>query len=53
MQKSYSPKELEHILLSLRVIRMGNLLGNLYDFLLFKLSFGRIDFESSHKIGRG
>jgi AhpD family alkylhydroperoxidase len=53
MQKSYSPKELEHILLSLRVIRMGNLLGNLYDFLLFKLSFGRIGFENSLKIERG
>ena len=32
----------EQIELSLRMIRVGNLTGNLLDYLLFKLSFGRI-----------
>lgn len=50
MQDSCSQKVLEHILLSLRVIRMGNLMGNLYDYVLFKLSFGRADIESALKM---
>ena len=44
--QTYSPEEVEMIELSMRVIRMGNLMGNLADYLLFKLSFGRADINS-------
>ena len=52
MQDSYSPEELEIIELSLRTIRIGNLIGNMADYLLFKLSFGRADIESVTLPGR-
>ena len=42
MAHEYSPEELELIELCLRTIRMGNLSGNLFDYVLFKLSFGRL-----------
>ncbi len=50
MRGSYSPEELEMIELSLYVIRMGNLMGNLADYLLFKLSFGQADIYSAPKM---
>ncbi|MFN2146525.1 MAG: carboxymuconolactone decarboxylase family protein [Anaerolineales bacterium] len=52
MQDSYSSEELEMIELSLHVIRMGNLMGNLADYLLFRLSFGRADIYSAPKFGK-
>ena len=52
MEDSYSPEELELIELSLHTIRIGNLMGNLADYLLFKLSFGRADIESVPKMGK-
>jgi AhpD family alkylhydroperoxidase len=52
MEDAYSPEKLEMIELSLHTIRMGNLMGNLLDYLLFKLSFGRADIESAPKMGK-
>ncbi len=46
VQAAYAPEELELIELGLRTIRIGNLMGNLADYLLFKLSLGRADVES-------
>jgi AhpD family alkylhydroperoxidase len=51
LRDAYSPEELDLIELSLRTIRIGNLMGNLGDYLLFKLSFGRADIESAPKMG--
>lgn len=51
MRYSYSPEELEMIKLSLHTIRMGNLMGNLLDYIWFKLSFGRVDIDSAPKMG--
>lgn len=51
MEDAYTAEELEMIELSLHTIRMGNLMGNLADFILFKLSFGRADIESTPKMG--
>lgn len=51
MQDAYSTEELELIELSLHTIRMGNLMGNLADYLLFKLTFGRADIESDPRLG--
>ena len=50
MQDAYSPEEIEMIELSLHTIRMGNLMGNLADYLLFRLSFGRADIGSAPKM---
>ncbi len=36
----YGQEKLNQIELLLRMIRMGNLLGNTWDFILFKISFG-------------
>jgi len=38
--------------LALRMIRVGNLTGNLFDYLLFRLSFGRIDINRPPKMGK-
>jgi AhpD family alkylhydroperoxidase len=51
MQDAYTAEELELIELCLHTIRMGNLMGNLADYLLFKLSFGRADIESVPRRG--
>jgi AhpD family alkylhydroperoxidase len=51
MQETYTQEELEMIELSLYTIRMGNLMGNLTDYLLFKLSFGQVDIESDPRMG--
>ena len=42
MRREYTPEEVELIELCLRTIRVGNLSGNLFDYLLFKLSFGKL-----------
>ncbi|MBN2045973.1 MAG: carboxymuconolactone decarboxylase family protein [Anaerolineales bacterium] len=52
MQDSYSLEELELIELCLHTIQIGNLTGNLADYLLFRLSFGRADIESMPKMGK-
>lgn len=39
----YGNKTVAHIDLALRMIRIGNLTGNLLDYILFLLSFGLID----------
>ncbi len=39
----YGAEKLVLIELSMRVIRVGNLLGNLADYILFKLSFGKFN----------
>ncbi len=41
LQEVYGPKMAEAIHLILRMVRLGNLLGNTWDYLLFRLSFGR------------
>lgn len=38
----YGEDTLSIIELTLRTIQMGNLLGNLFDYILFRLSFGRL-----------
>jgi hypothetical protein len=34
------------------MIRIGNLTGNLLDYILFRLSFGRIDINKPPKMGK-
>jgi AhpD family alkylhydroperoxidase len=41
LQQTYGAKKTEAINLALRMIRLGNLLGNSWDYLLYCLSFGR------------
>jgi len=41
LQQTYGPEKTEAIHLILRMIRMGNLLGNSWDYLIYRLSFGR------------
>lgn len=41
LQETYGPEKAEAIHLMLHMIRLGNLLGNTWDYLLFRLSFGR------------
>jgi AhpD family alkylhydroperoxidase len=41
LQQTYGPQETEAIHLILRMIRMANLLGNSWDYLLYRMSFGR------------
>jgi AhpD family alkylhydroperoxidase len=42
LEEIYGAKKAETIHIVLRMIRMGNLLGNLWDYWLFRLSFGRL-----------
>jgi AhpD family alkylhydroperoxidase len=42
LEEIYGAKKAEAIHIVLRMIRMGNLLGNLWDYWLFRLSFGRL-----------
>ncbi len=39
--ETYGPDRTEAIEMALRMIRMGNLLGNQWDYILYRLSFGR------------
>ena len=41
LEKVYGVEKTEAIHLILRLIRLGNLLGNSWDYLLFRLSFGK------------
>ena len=41
LRREDTPEQVELIELCLRTIRVGNLSGNLFDYLLFKLSFGK------------
>ncbi len=40
--ENYGEEKAKAILLILHMIRMGNLFGNLLDYLIFKLSFGKL-----------
>jgi len=41
LQQAYGVEKTEAIHLMLRMIRMGNLLGNSWDYLIYRISFGR------------
>ncbi|MFW6136286.1 MAG: hypothetical protein ACOC7N_05650 [Chloroflexota bacterium] len=41
VHQRYGEEQLESIEIVLRMIRMGNLLGNTVDYLLYRVSFGR------------
>jgi AhpD family alkylhydroperoxidase len=41
LQDAYGSEKADAIHLMLRMIRLGNLLGNTWDYLLFRISFGR------------
>jgi AhpD family alkylhydroperoxidase len=43
LQETYGVEAAARIELALRMIRIGNLTGNLLDYILFRLSFGLID----------
>lgn len=40
--EAYGPKKAEVINLAIRTINFGNLMGNTFDYLLFKISFGHL-----------
>ena len=42
VQQAYGIKKTEAMHLMLRMIRMGNLLGNSWDYFLYRLSFGKL-----------
>jgi len=42
LMDSYGTEKVEAIHLTLRMIRMGNLMGNSWDYLLHRISFGRL-----------
>jgi AhpD family alkylhydroperoxidase len=41
LQQTYGPQKTEAIHLILRMIRLANLLGNSWDYLIYRISFGR------------
>jgi AhpD family alkylhydroperoxidase len=41
LQETYGPERVEAIHLMLHMIRLGNLLGNTWDYFLFRVSFGK------------
>jgi AhpD family alkylhydroperoxidase len=41
LQQTYSVEKVEALHLILRMIRLGNLLGNTWDYLLYRMSFGK------------
>ena len=41
LQQTYGPEKVEGIHLILRMIRMANLLGNSWDYLIYRISLGR------------
>lgn len=43
--ETYGEETVARIDLALRMIRIGNLTGNLFDYLLFRLSFGLLDVD--------
>jgi AhpD family alkylhydroperoxidase len=50
--ETYGEKTVTQIDLALRMIRIGNLTGNLLDYILLRLSFGRIDINKPPRMGR-
>ena len=50
--ETYGAETTSQIDLALRMIRIGNLTGNLLDYILFRLSFGRIDIDKPPKMGK-
>ena len=50
--ETYGKETVAQIDLALRMIRIGNLTGNLLDYILFRLSFGRIDIDRPPKMGK-
>ncbi len=50
--ETYSEETVAQIDLALRMIRIGNLSGNLLDYILFRLSFGRIDINKPPRMGK-
>jgi len=50
--ETYGDETTSQIDLALRMIRIGNLTGNLLDYILFRLSFGRIDINKPPRLGR-
>jgi AhpD family alkylhydroperoxidase len=50
--ETYGEAATAQIDLALRMIRIGNLTGNLLDYILFRLSFGRIDINKPPKMGK-
>lgn len=42
LHERYGPETTQDILTVLHMIRMGNLLGNTWDYMLYRLSFGRL-----------
>ena len=49
--EQYGEEAAASIELVLRMIRMGNLLGNTWDYVLYRISFGRWGAERPHKMG--
>jgi AhpD family alkylhydroperoxidase len=41
LKEAYGPEKVEAIHLMLRMIRLGNLVGNTWDYLLYRISFGK------------
>ena len=41
LQETYGSEMVEAIHLMLRMVRLGNLLGNTWDYILFRISFGK------------
>jgi hypothetical protein len=41
LKETYGSEKVEAINIMLRVIRLGNLLGNTWDYLLYQISFGK------------
>ena len=41
LRQAYSVEKVEALHLILRMIRLGNLLGNTWDYLLYRISFGK------------
>jgi len=50
--ETYGEETVAQMDLALRMIRIGNLTGNLLDYILFRLSFGRIDINKPPKMGK-
>lgn len=41
LKETYGPEKVEAINMMLRMIRIGNLLGNTWDYILYRISFGK------------
>ena len=52
VKETYGEEGFQAITMVLRMIRMGNLLGNTWDYILFKLSFGKLGQLTSQTEGK-